>query len=278
MMWICERKDIPQKLFFSGTVKKGSLIHGVPHAKNYKFWKDNDIIDMLKFHVVEHIYNKNRRWVEDLNKYTGSKPIFLIINRAFMTTRPSKRTEEILYRYQEINSMPRFVIIDECHSSMANETYQLLLYLKYNREAKIHGLSATSYRSGKSSTNLSIVLDTDQDIETKENEKKLLNIFHKPGNVNKLNILSFFNIKDVIGAGIILEPVFHWYKANKLKEGMKKTKSYSEKEIVSVLCVLNTIIRKCKYRKCIVWCGTIEIAEQWHQIFGDQKKKYNNLS
>ena len=44
--------------------------------------------------------------------------------------RTGKRTIDVQYRYQEIVRMPKFVVIDECHSSMSNETYKLLLHLK----------------------------------------------------------------------------------------------------------------------------------------------------
>jgi superfamily II DNA or RNA helicase len=286
VMWICERKDIPQKLFFQDVVKcGGGLVTGIPHKKNYAFWKHNDIIDMDKFTVIEHIYNKNPCWVQNINVYSGKKPIFLIINRAFMTTRAQKplrtgtETIRVQYRYQEIVNMPKFVIIDECHSSMANETYKLLLHLKYNRGSKIHGLSATPYRSGKSYTNININIDTDDDIDIKENEKKLIKIFHKPGDPSKLNILSFFNLKDAIEEGIILEPVFHWYYIDQSdsKEGKKKTRQYSEHDISSVLNVFKSIIKKCAYKKGIVWCGTIAIAEEWNRIFSKYKTRYTHL-
>lgn len=280
ILWICERKDIPQKLFFNGTIKKGSLLHGVKHKQNYKFWKDNDIINMSKFHIVEHIYNKDKQWVENLNNYSGNKPIFLIINRAFMTTQPIQKSEIIKLRYQEIKNMPKFVIIDECHSSMAIQTYQLLSYLKWQCESKMHGLSATPYRQGKSNTKLVIDINTHDtvNINTNVNEEKLLNIFHKPGNVNKLNILSFFNLKDAIESGVILEPVFHWYCIEpKNDEPKKKTKLYDISDVNSVLYVLDTIIKKCRYKKCIVWCGTIEVSEEWYDIFGKEKQKHKNL-
>ena len=276
ILWICERKDIPRKLFFRGFNKKHI---GLNHKSNFKFWKDNDIINMSKFHIVEHIYNKDQKWTDKLNEYDGTKPIFLIINRAFMTTK--SKIQGKVYRYEEIRKMPKFAIIDECHSSMANETYQLLLYLKFNRDTKIQGLSATPYKNGKSNTHISIEINCDDetDIDTRENEKKLLRIFCKPGNVNQLNLLSFFNLKDAIEAGVILEPRFYWYKIDPPKTPTDtKTKKYNKNDINSVLCVLDTIIGKCKYKKCIVWCGTIKLAENWYNIFEEHKhNKYNNL-
>ena len=265
VMWICERKDIPQKLFFQDVVKcNNNLVSGSPHKKNYQFWKINDIIDMSKFHVIEYIYNKDPKWVQNINTYTGRKPIFLIINRAFMTTKSHKKN--IQYKYQEIVKMPKFVIIDECHSSMSNETYNLLLYLKNNCKSKIHGFSATPYRTGKSYTNINIKIDTDIDINTNENEQKLLNIFHEHEDNSKLNILSFFNLKDAIEEGIILEPVFHWYYID--KDDSKTT------DIYPVLRIIKSVLKKCVYKKCIVWCGTIAIAEEWKTIFDEHKHKY----
>ena len=283
VMWICERKDIPQKLFFNAIVRCGhGLVTGTPHKRNYHFWKINDIIDMSKFHVVEHLYNKDPSWVQNINSYSGKKPIFLIINRAFMTTksekplRTGKRTIDVQYRYQEIVRMPRFVVIDECHSSMANETYKLLLHLKHNRESKIHGFSATPYRTGKSYTNINITIDTEEDINIKENEKKLIKIFNDPEDPSKLNILSFFNLRDAIEEGVILEPMFHWYYVDSgdTKEGLKKKKAYSTAEQTSVLGIFMSVLKKCTYKKCIVWCGTIAIAEEWKKIFEEQQHKY----
>lgn len=268
VMWICERKDIPQKLFFQDIVKcVNGLITGKPHKKNYKFWQINDIIDMSKFHVIEHIYNKDPKWIQNINTYTGKKPIFLIINRAFMTTKSHKKN--IQYKYQEIVKMPKFIIIDECHSSMSNETYNLLLYLKNNCKSKIHGFSATPYRTGKSYTNININIDTDVDINTNENEQKLLNIFHEQEDKSKLNILSFFNLKDAIEEGIILEPVFHWYYMDK-----DDAKTNNTTDITSILNVIKSVLKKCKYKKCIVWCGTIALAEEWKTIFDEHKHKY----
>lgn len=277
MLWLCERKDIPQKLFFTKN-EEGGIVHNI---KNHNFWKQNDIINMDKFHIMEFVYTKKADWISDINKYKGKKPLFLIINRAFMTSK-SKRID-CEYKYQEINKnkSPRFVIIDECHSSMATQTYQLLLYMKYNWGSTIQGLSATPYRKGKSTTNINIDINCNEidDLNESENTKKLINVFHKPGNVNKLNILSWFNLKDAIEKGIILEPVFHWFRIEKYVEIKDKTnKKYKDSEQESIMVVLNNIIEQCKYKKCIVWCRLTSIADMWYDIFKKHKKRYNNLS
>lgn len=288
ILWVCERKDIPLKLFFTN---KNNLLSF--HKNNYAYWKDNDIIDMYKFHIIEHVFNKSKSWVEDINNYNGSKPIFLIVNRAFMTAKAKTQTKN--YRYEEIKKMPELVIIDECHSSMACETYQMLLYFKFNRTSKIHGLSATPYRTGKSRTDLKLAIDCedDLDITTQENEKKLLRVFCKQGNPDQLNLLSFFNLKDAIEGDIVLEPIFHWYKIEpkectikNLKKNIKKDtenntsnkKTIKDIDIKSVLGVLDTIIKMCSYRKCIVWCGETEISDSWKELFDKNKDSYPSLS
>lgn len=285
ILWICERKDIPLKLFFK---KKNNRCDF--HKQNYEYWKRNDIINMYDFQIIEHIYNKDKKWTQKLNDYNGTKPIFLIINRAFMTTR--SKDERYTYRYEEIKRMPEFTIIDECHSSMANETYQLLLYLKFNRAVKIHGLSATPYRSGKSHTNLCLDIECgeDLDVQTVENEKKLLRVFCKQGNPNQLNLLSFFNLKDAIEADIILEPIFHWYRIDAKEKKQEDSDNedsgdeendkvqIEEDNMKKVLCVLDTIIKNCSYRKCIVWCGRIPLAVESQKLFDSHKYMYPNLS
>ena len=42
---------------------------------------------MDNFNVMEYIFTKDKKWVEKINDYKDNKPIFLIVNRAYMTTR-----------------------------------------------------------------------------------------------------------------------------------------------------------------------------------------------
>ena len=279
LMWLSERKDIPQKLFFNVKYnKEGKIIKVLHKYKEFNFWKKNDIIDMSKFEIKEYVYNKDKLWISDLNK-TYDKPLFIIINRAYMTTQSSIKNKT--YRYEEINNIPKFIILDECHSAMASRTYELLNYCKYNWRSKIHGLSATPYRKGNSKIDFQINIDTNIDIETEDNIQKLKNIFHKPGNVNELNILSWFNLKEAIETNCILEPVFHWFDM----DSYNKKDDLNDKEINSVLQILDELISgtndsyyDMKYRKIIVWCRKIDIADNWFNIFNEKKNKYKNLS
>jgi ERCC4-related helicase len=273
VMWLCERLDIPQKLFFSS---KNNF-----NEENFKKWKDNDIINMDDFKILEYVYNKPDDWTSQINNYNGKKPLFIIINRAFMTTDSKK--QGCKKKYQEIiKNQPRFIIIDECHSAMASVSYTLMLYAKYNYKAYIHGLSATPYRKGKTYTKIDIPLDNNNgEIKNGDNREKLLEIFHKKGNTQELNILSWYNLKDAIEDGVILEPVFHWFciknYVGKTKKDRTLNLNYSDSEIKSVMNILNTIIEKCAYKKCIIWCRFKNFASEWHDIFKKEKNKYKNL-
>jgi superfamily II DNA or RNA helicase len=295
LMWLCERKDIPQKLFFNKVKdnkdeikeyfykeKDGKNTYKyVKNEKLFKKFKDSNIINMDNFEIMEFVYNKPSNWVEKINNYKGNKPLFLIMNRAFMTT--NSKVKEKKYRYQELTTnVPKFIIMDECHSSMAPMTYKLLLHCKYNFKAKIQGLSATPYRKGKSYGKINIPLEgaTPEQVEKKDNMDKLISIYHKEGNINELNILSWFNLKEAIEEGVVLEPVFHWFDidsySGRTKEDRKNTK-YNEKEIEAVMKLLNNIVSKCAYRKCIIWCRLKELANEWYLNYSKEKNKYNNL-
>lgn len=278
IMWLCERKDIPQKLFFKITNDSEILFN----EKNFIFWKKHDIIDMHKFTIKEYVYEKNDpKWMDKLDALKSNKPLFIIINRAYLTS--GSNYDDCKYKYEELQkNIPKFVILDECHSAMANRTYTLLLYIKHNWGANIQGLSATPYRKGKSYTTIDIDINCEDEeiIKTDQNENKLINIFHKQGNINELNILSWFNLKEAIEQGIILEPIFHWFHIKKyISKNKKKSlnKKYTNSEITSVMTVLNDIVEQCKYKKCVVWCRLKEIANNWYNIFKKEKYKYANL-
>ena len=282
LMWLCERRDIPEKLFFK-KIKVGNKTKlEIDHDKRIN-WKTHDIIDLDKFNIIEFILNKPKNYHKIINESKrNEKPYLLVVNRAFMTTKISNTST---YKYSKIKNIPSFCIIDECHSCMSSETYALLTYMKYNLDCKIQGLSATPYRHGKSKTksllnaNISSSIINQNNLDTFNNVEKLINIFHKPNNQNQLNILSWFNMKQAIEEGIILEPIFHWYEIKEISDidARKKEYKYTNKEIHSILKVLNIIIVKCKYKKIIVWCKTIENTEKWKNDFEKFKVRYDNL-
>jgi len=272
ILWTCERKDIPQKLFFH---TKNNRI--VLNDDQFEIWKYNDMIDMSKFTIKEYVYNKSKNWIKEINTHKNEdKPLFIIINRAFLTTK-SKINK---YKYEDIKKYAGLVILDECNSSMACDTYQMLLYFKYNWKAKIQGFSATPYRKGKSHTKVDIEINYPEENEDKivvvENEKKLIQIFCKHDDENELNILSRFNMKEAIEKNIILEPVFHWHCVNN-ENNETINNTYDTTEIDSVMTTLDEIITKCRYKKGIAWCRLMSTTEEWFVAFEKEKTKYENL-
>lgn len=262
MMWFCERKDIPKKIFFD--------------TQNIEFYRKNDIIDLSKFIVIDFINDKPK----DLNNYMmerkkNTKPFIIVINRAFATSKSTywKLDRNRLYKYQEIlgTYTPKFIAFDECHSSMAPKTYEFLEYAKRNWLAKIQGMSATPYRKGSSK-----ITNEDGTTEKLDNRQKLLNIFHKESDPNELNIISWCNIKEAIESEYILEPIFHWFSINKYYSETKCNNDAGE--INSVYTVLNETLEHCPYKKVIVWCKIINNTNDWYQNFNENKANYPNLS
>ena len=56
---------------------------------------------MNNFEIKEYVYCKDKKWIDQINNHVG-KPLFIIINRAFMTTASSTKK----YRYQELKKIP----------------------------------------------------------------------------------------------------------------------------------------------------------------------------
>ena len=140
VMWLCERKDIPQKLFFN--IIDDEILF---NETNFSYWREHDIINMYEFDIREYVYQKNDpNWMDKLDSLKYPKPLFIIINRAYLTA--GSKYDDCTYKYEELQNTSEFVVLDECHSAMATKTYTLLLYVKYNWEAKVQGLSATPYR------------------------------------------------------------------------------------------------------------------------------------
>ncbi len=273
IMWLCERKDIPEKLFFNRN-KKG---HYVYHKENFNFWKKNNIINMDDFHVINLVSIKPNNWTSYINNYNNEKPKFIIVNRAFLTT--NSNDSRFKFKYQELihNNAPKLVVHDECHSTPAPRTYELILHMKEKWNAKIQGLSATPFREGKTTQKITIELNKDncKKWETGKNINRLINVYPKPDNENQLHLLSQCNLKRAIEEGFILEPVFHWFYVDKF--GKKGISHFSNNEFESMMIALNNMIEKCTYKKVLIWCKYVKIAENMYDSFNKTKVNYTNL-
>jgi superfamily II DNA or RNA helicase len=234
-----ERVDIFQKLFY--------YTEGEVNTKNFQKWKRSNIIDMDNYKLVEFVFkgSKKKDWFDVLNKQYD-KPLLVVINRAFLTTKI-----ENTRKYTKIRNPLSYIILDECHSATSVENYKFLKYAKENWSSIIQGFSATPVRKGKTAN--------------KNNFARLVDIFHKPGE-RELNLLSFFPLKEAIEKGIIVEPEFHWnyQTSNKI-------------EAKTALKTLDNILGTRPYKKIIVWCRTITECNRWYKIINTQKSIYQNL-
>jgi len=281
-MWFGERIDIPRSLFFKKIFNDGKYTY-INNKENIIFFKKNNIFDFDEFNIIDFINNKPRKlagsFLENSMKMNG-KPYFIIMNRAYATSKSDFRKMGKFYKYEEIidYTIPGLITFDECHSGMAEKTYEFLLFAKLIWKAKIHGLSATVYRKGVSKTSFSsetlkenIKLSMN-DFDTNSNLEKLINIFHKKENPNELHIISWCNIKEAIEENYILEPIFHWYNISSVDKD-----NIDEIEISSTLSVLNETLRSCEFKKCIVWCRIIEATKQSYDNFQKYQGSYDIL-
>lgn len=285
LMWFGERVDIPKSLFFKKVLIDGKNTY-INNQENFDFFKKNDIFNFEEFNIIDFINNKPRKlagsFLENSMKING-KPYFIIINRAYATSKSDFRSFGRFYKYEEIidYTIPGLITFDECHSGMSEKTYEFLLFAKHIWKAKIHGLSATPYRKGISKTSLlskTLIENIESsvyninDLETNSNLEKLINIFHKEDNSNELNIISWCNIKEAIEENYILEPIFHWYNISSVDN-----ESNDEIEINSTLSVLNETLRLCEFKKCIVWCRMIDLTKQSFDNFKKYQGSYDIL-
>jgi superfamily II DNA or RNA helicase len=207
-----------------------------------KLWKDNDLINLDNFEIINRVTNKKKDW-NDILKIKGNKTKILLINRAFLT---------LSQLYKDLNKTHVGMIIhDECHNTPSDLCYEMLTHFKA-LNVPIIGFSATPLRTGKTSNEF--------------NKDRLLNIY---GNNGDLNILSNFNMMFAIEKNLILPPKFVWYELPKMdidKNG-NILNTINKNHVGSVFSVLEEVIPTLTNKKIIAWCGTIVKANKWISIF-----------
>ena len=205
-------------------------------------WKNNDLINLDQFEIIDRVTNKKKDW-HDILKEKNDKTKILLINRAFLT---------LGQLYKDLTEQHVGIIIhDECHNTPSDLCYEMLTHFKA-LNVPIVGFSATPLRTGKTSNEL--------------NKDRLLNIYGENG---ELNILSNFNMMFAIEKNLILPPKFVWYELPKMdldKDGNLLNK-INKNHVASVFSVLEEVIPDLPNKKIIAWCGTIARADKWHSIF-----------
>ena len=225
--------------FFS--FKKGDLS---PDNKKLEHWKNNDIGDLTNFNIINRVTVKKHDWVELLKNAT--KSTLLVINRAYLT---------LGNLYNKLNNNDLHLVLhDECHNTTSEQCHKLLLKCK-SLNIPIIGFSATPLRTGKN------------------DKKKILEIYNK--NIDELNLLTDYNMIYAINKELILPPEFYWYQIESYDK--KKDNKITQEDLGSVLELLNYIIPNLPNKKIIAWCGTINRANTWKELFETSHKQRKNL-
>jgi superfamily II DNA or RNA helicase len=183
----------------------------------------------------------------------SKEPTLLVINRAYLTS--GKQYNKIT------NGLISLVLHDECHNTSSAQCHEFLLKCK-KHQIPIVGFSATPLRTGKDMI------------------KPLLEIYANSVNPLKLNLLTDYNMIFAISNNLILPPDFYWYQIesyNKIKKEEKNSEIVTQEELGSVLELLNHIIPFMQNKKLIAWCGTVDLAKKWKELFEKNYKQRKNL-
>ena len=232
---VCYRQEILKDLFFD---KYNEI-----DKKKVKLWKDNDIIDLDKFNIIDRINNKKK----NLNIDT-KKPNILVINTGFLesiekaNTKLKEEGKEKVLDYKKIN----FAILDECHGVSADILHRILRKIKYSYKKSIIGFSATVLRDGAE--------DKIVDIFSKTNDKEEKD--------KKLNIISRYDFMNAIRDNIILPP---YYTIMEVKKTVKNKIGQQNKDTIKK--VLLDTFENLPYKKIICWCRTIQQMKDYYKYF-----------
>jgi len=235
-----ERVSILEDFFELNNEKK--------HIENKIFWKNNNLINLDEFEIINRVTNDNKKkdWHNNL-KSKSNKTKILLINRTFLTL--GKLYEDLTKEHVGM------IIHDECHNTPSDMCYNMLTHFN-NLNVPIIGFSATPLRTGKTSNEF--------------NKDRLLNIYGVDG---ELKILSNFNMMYAIKHNLILPPNFVWYEMPSFKtdkNGNLKEK-IDRRHVSTVFNVLDKVIPDLPNKKIIAWCKTIPMTNKWYKIFNENR-------
>jgi len=218
------RQEILKELMFDndGKINSNKLIT----------FKNNNVINLDNFHIINRVHNKNKNIV-----ISKTKPTILIVNNDYL---------KAIHKNNKINySNVNFVILDECHSISAPKFYSVLETIKYTHKIPVIGFSATPLRE-KAENNLINIFSTSM----------MLSDTNK-----KLNIISNYDFINAIKDNIILPPYYVICEVNKTLNGKigKGNKDIMKK-------VLENTIKNAPYKKVIGWCRTIDNMREYYKF------------
>ena len=235
---VCYRQEILKDLFFD----KNNIID----KKKKKFWKDNDIIDLDKFNIIDCVNYKQKHI-----KVNSKKPNILVINTTFLSSIEKENNNEdsdtYALDYDDIN----LVILDECHGISAPELYKIFHKIKYDHEKSIIGFSATVLRD--------------------KAEAKVVDIFSRSNNIDdnnkKLNIISRYDFMDAIRDNVILPPHIT---IMEVKKTIKEKIGRQNKD--TMFSVINNLLNKdyVPYKKVLCLARTINQMKDYYKFFTEK--------
>jgi superfamily II DNA or RNA helicase len=178
ILLITYRQEIFRNWFF----KKDKDNEGkyIKNVEAYKEWKDNKIIDLNNYDIIDCINDKDKKQFENLS--TTNKKTIVIINTTFFNNIDHSKIKENI----------KAVIIDECHCITQKIFTDKLSLIQSN--IPFIGFSATPLR------------DTNKNSKT-----NLIKFF---GNDNKLNIISSYTLMDAIHDNVVLPFKYHLVQAS----------------------------------------------------------------
>ena len=207
------------------------------HLKKIKKWKEQGIVDLEPFEIINRVTVKKNDWMKLL--INSKKPTLLVINRAYLTNQSKT--------YSSMKGMISLILHDECHNTSSEKCNEFLVECK-KFKIPIVGFSATPLRTGK------------------DDKPKLIEIYGN--NEGKLNLATNYNMIYAIERDLILPPEFYWYHID--FNSLNKLRLHEEQlqyEFGAVNKILETVIPRMVNKKFIAWCGKISLSKAWKSIF-----------
>ena len=102
---------------------------------------------MDNFKVLEYIFSRDSQWVEKINNYEGDKPLFLIINRAYITTRGKLEDNDPLFKEVRDNATQDLMV--EVENENGKESTVDEGQMCEEHEEKVDGCEETDIGVGK---------------------------------------------------------------------------------------------------------------------------------
>jgi superfamily II DNA or RNA helicase len=215
---LCERKYILLNEF--------SNIHKV--SKN--------IIDTDKINIINLSVNPCKKFYK---KIIGTNNL-IIINRSFISYNE---------KFKKLNDQHNvgLVLIDECHSSSASKTFEILKYFK-DINCKLIGFSATPIRGNKISSSVKLF--------NCDNSKKI-NYIH---NYSLFNAIIDYDPHMEKPYGCLPFKIFLYDNKDKHPE--------------KIFEIINEYIKELHYKKIIIWFRKIDLCTEYYEYF--EKHFINN--